>query len=385
MRYYVYILLDDNCEGNYDNEFCSIKYKPFYVGKGDCFSKNKTKRHLVHYKETQKKIKKISNNHKFNKIKKLQEQGFTPNFIIAYENDDEKKVLDVECKLINFYGKEKNGGILTNISDGGIGGNLFFFVEGLREKLNKINSDKWSGSKNPNYKRKKEDTYSHKYKKENGFHWNSGKKMSIEHKNILKKTRYENLPVIEMICPNTYNAVDEGKTLDLIKKYNLKPNVLYRCLNKGGQHKGYYWKYKNKDLVLSKSKRDDYVKPKTKRRNKKIFYKKNVNDLEEAVFNNMIEASEIIGYNKEVIRRKCKCNNTVNDIFRYENKEYIFNIKKSKNKKIKSVDESGNEKIYKSATEAAISINGNASAIIAVCKGKRKKHRNLKFKYIKND
>lgn len=381
MRYYVYILLDDTEEGNYDNEFCTVKYKPFYVGKGDYFSKNKTKRHLTHYKET----KKTTNNHKFNKIKKLQEQGFEPNFVIAYESDDEKKVLEVECKLINFYGKEKNGGILTNVTDGGVGGNLFNFVDGLREKLNKMNSERWSGSNNPNYKRKKEDTFSYKYKKENGFHWNNGRKMSPEHKNILKKIRHENLPIVEMICPNNYNIIDKGKTLDLIKKYDLKPCGFYNSLKNGGKYRGYYWKYQNKDLVLSKSKRDGYVKPKNKPRNKKIFFKKNISDLEEIFFKNSKEASEFTGYNKEVIRRKCNCNNTINNIFRYENKEYIFDIKNNKKKKIKSIDNNGNEKIYESVTEAAISIEGNASAIIAVCKGKRKKYRNLKFKYIKND
>lgn len=41
MRYYVYILVDDTCKGDYHNEYCDIEYKPFYVGKGDSMSKNK--------------------------------------------------------------------------------------------------------------------------------------------------------------------------------------------------------------------------------------------------------------------------------------------------------------------------------------------------------
>jgi hypothetical protein len=66
----------------------------------------------------------------------------------------------------------------------------------------------------------------------------------------------------------------------------------------------------------------------------------------------------------------------------YENNEYNFEIKKGKKIKIKSVDEFGNEIIYDSVTDAAESINGNPSTIIQVCKGKRKKHRNLTFKYV---
>ena len=59
MRYYVYLLLDDTEKGCYDNEFCSIEFKPFYVGKGDFLSKNKIERHLIHYHEVKRNIKKI--------------------------------------------------------------------------------------------------------------------------------------------------------------------------------------------------------------------------------------------------------------------------------------------------------------------------------------
>jgi hypothetical protein len=382
MRYYVYILLDDMVKGHYDNEYCSVNFKPFYVGKGDSLSKNKNKRHLAHYKEVSKNYKKITNPHKFNKIKKLQESGFEPNFIIVYQDNDEKKVLEVESRLIKFYGKVKDGGILTNISDGGVGGNLFDKVDGLREKINKISSIRWSGENNPNFKRNKEETYSFKFKKENGYHWNSGRKMSNKHKLMLKKCRYERLLVVEMICPKTYEVVDKIKTLDAIKKYNLSPSGLTRAIKHGGKHKGFYWKYENKELVLSKSKRIGYVKPRIKYKSKKIYFKKNINDINEIIFDNIHEASINTGFHKEVIRRKCKNNNTTENIFRYENDEFKFDIKKGKKIKIMVIDEYGNEVIYESATDAAKYIDGNVSSIIQVCKGKRKKHRNLKFKYI---
>ena len=382
MRYYVYILLDDMIKGRYDNEYCSVEYQPFYVGKGDSKSKNKTERHLTHYKETKQNLTKIVNPHKFNKIKKLQENGFEHNFLIIYESDNEQDVLNVEKNLINFYGKEKDGGMLTNISDGGIGGNLFKDVEGLREKLNSINSKRWEGNKNPNFGKNKEETFSYKYKLEHGKHWNFGKKMSKEHKETLKKVRYDKLPIVEMVCPNTLIVLDKLKTIDAIVKYNLRPFCFYRCLNKGGKHKGYYWKYENKELVFSTSKKNDYTKPKKKYQLKKVYFKKNINDNEEILFNSINEASEKTKFNKEVIRRKCIVNNTNNNIFRYENNEYNFEIKKGKKIKIKSVDEFGNGIIYDSVTDAAEAINGNPSAITQVCKGKRKKHRNLTFKYV---
>lgn len=382
MRYYVYLLLDGMNEGEYDNEFCNVNYKPFYVGKGDSLSKNKTARHLTHYNETKRRLTKITNPHKYNTIKKLQKNGFKPNFMIVCSDDDEKKILEIESKLIKFYGKVKDGGLLTNISDGGVGGNLFLCVDGLREKLNELGSQRWVGENNPNYNRNKENTYSHKFKKEMGYHWNTGKKISDEQKIKTKKTKYEKLPVVEMICPDTYKVIDSGKTIDIIKKYNLNPVLFYKSLNEGGKHKNVFWKYQKKDLVLSKSRRDGYVKPKIKCKEKKVYFKNSLNDIDEMVFNNVNEASEKTNFCEEVIRRKCRSNNTYDKIFRYENKEYKFNVKNGRKTKIMSIDGDDNEKIYESVTDAAKDINGNASLIVAICKGKRKTHKKLKFKYI---
>lgn len=383
MRYYVYILLDNRYKGNYDNEYCSVEYRPFYVGKGDSLSKNKKDRHLVHYDEVNR-IKKICNPHKFNKIKKLLDEGYNPKFVVAYKDDDEQKVLEVESKLITFYGKAKDGGYLTNIADGGKGGNLFQFVEGLREKLNKINSEKWSGKNNPNYAKNKEETFSHNYKKIHGKHWNYGKLLTEEHKFKLKEIRYNNLPIVEMICPIGFNVVDKLKTVDAIKKYKLNPVLFYRSLNEGGIHKKFYWKYEDKDLVLPKTKRIDYIKPERKPKEcKKVFFKENIDDEIEICFSSIEEASQKTGFCEEVIRRKCRANNFTFQIFRYENKDYLFDIKEGKKRKVMSIDDFGYENIYESATDAAKNIKGaNISTIIAVCKGKRKKHKNLIFKYI---
>jgi len=388
MRYYVYLLLDNTIEGCYDNEFCKVQYKPFYVGKADSLSKNKKERHLVHYEELNKKIKKITNPHKYNTIKKLQSLGFKPNFTIAYRDDDEKKVLEIEAKLIEFYGKSKNGGILTNISDGWIGGNIMKHIDGLQERLNKINSERWSGENNPNYGRKKEETYSHKYKKEYGNHWNKGKTMTEDNKKLLKERIYQKTAIVEMICPKTFEIVDTLKSVDAIKKYNLNKSALNRSLNKGGIHKDFFWKYQGKELILSKSKKSNYIKPNRsniKKKIKKIFFKKHKDDNIEISFENTYEASKATGFNKEVVRRKCLENNTKENVFRYEDSEYVFDIKNGKKIKICSINDNGEIQIFESISEAAKTFNANPSAIVAVCKGKRNKHRNLIFKYIYHD
>ena len=135
------------------------------------------------------------------------------------------------------------------------------------------------------------------------------------------------------------------------------------------------------NLGCGNKKIEGYIKPKVEYKKKRVFFKKNLNDIDEIVFDNLYDAAKKTGFCKEVVRRKCKINNSYDNIFRYEDGEYNFNVKNGGKIKIISTDENGNEKIYESATDAAKDINGNVSTIIAVCKGKRKKHKKLTFKY----
>jgi len=388
MRYYVYILLDDREKGRYDNKYFPVNFKPFYVGKGDFLCKNKSERHLIHYTNVKNNRYKKSNPHKFNVIKKLQEKGFNPNFVIVYRNDDEKKVLEIEMELIKFYGKFKEGGVLTNITDGGTGGNIFKYVEGLRERLDKIASKRWAGKNNPNYGKPKEETYSRRFKIENGYHWNSGRKrkMPEDEKKARNDTRYKKSLIVEMLCPESLEVIDSLKRMDAIIKYNLSSTGLSKSIYKGGKYKGYYWKFLGKELVLSESKKPGYTKrkwikrPKDLSNLKKVYYKKNILDKEEILFGNIYEASKYTGFCHVSVKRKCKRNNKDIHIFRYEDEEYKFNVKKGRKLKVMSIDELGNEIVYESITEASILIGGNPSAITQVCKGTRKRHRKLKFK-----
>jgi hypothetical protein len=399
MRYYIYILLDDRIQGDYSNSYSEINYKPFYVGKGDFKSKNKQKRHLIHYKSVilQNKISK-QNPHKSNTIKKLIDLGFNPNFKIIFETNDENEAFNVEKEMINYYGTHINGGILTNMSSGGSGGDTFSNnpnKELIREKhrLNAI------GSNNPMYALKLEDRPSHKAKL-NGNHWNKGRKISEETRNKFKENgKLRIKKEIVVINSKTLEEIDILTIHNLITKYNIKTkSLVYRCIKYGGSINGYFFRYVDGDLVLTKTNRPDYKKPiddspigfkKTKngliRISKLVYYKENVDSENEIVFNNVFDASEATGFNPTVIRRKCKNNNQHTHIFRWENKDYTFDIKNCRNKKrVKRIDNKGNEIEFDSLKSAAEYMDGKITSVLAVCKGRNKTYRGFKFEYINN-
>lgn len=399
MRYYVYILLDDRVEGDYSNNYSKINYKPFYVGKGDYEAKHGNKRHLMHYSDTISENKSSKNNlYKTNIIKKLINLGFKPNFSIIFETDNEEEAFKVEIELINYYGRFLDGGILTNISIGGSGGDTFTNnprKEEIREKhrLNAI------GSNNPMYGLKLEDRPSHKAKL-NGNHWNKGKKFTKERIDNMKenfKSRVKRL--IVMIDSKTLEEIDILNINDILNKYEFKTkSLIYRCIKYGGTYKGYYFRYNDSELVYSKTKRSDYKKPtdysprgfKTTKNgiiriSKLVYYKKDIDSNIELVFNNVFEASEQIGLNPTVIRRKCKNNNSFVDIFRWENEEYTFDIKKGNNqRKVRRIDNNGDIIEFDSLKSAAEYIDGKITSVLAVCKGRNKTYKGFKFEYINN-
>jgi len=115
---------------------------------------------------------------------------------------------------------------------------------------------------------------------------------------------------------------------------------------------------------------------------KAVCYKKSINDLNEIVFDDVNEASEFIGLNVTVIRRKCKNNNTHDNIFRWDNKDYTFNVKIGNNKKgVIRINKDGSETEFESLKEAAESIGGKTTSVLAVCKGRNKTYKGLVYKY----
>jgi hypothetical protein len=395
MRYYIYVLLDSRFEGNYDNRICEIGFKPFYIGKGDNDCKNGSVRYMQHYKyvlsenEEQKK----SNPYKFNLIKKLFSLGYEPNFKIIFESDSEEEVFNLEKELISFYKRNIEGGILVNIADGGFGGDTFTNnpkKEEIREK-HRLNA---LGSNNKMYGLDLEKRPSH-IAKINGNHWNKGKVMTIETKEKIKKSKMKNLFKVIVVDILTLEEIETLTTKEAIEKYNLNTSGFYRSLNRGGAHKGYYWKYENMELVMSTSKNPNYIKPKREKGyaikdgntiyvTKKVYYKKNIDDDKEVEFSLGIEEAALyFNLCTETIRRKCRLNNSNENIFRYENKDYIFDVKKGVKRKIRMIK--GDEIFeFESITQAAEEIDGKITSILAVCKGRNKTYRGLKFEYVEN-
>jgi hypothetical protein len=397
MRYYVYILLDDRVEGNYSNNYSKISYKPFYVGKGDYEAKNKNQRHLTHYSDTILNNKRSkSNPHKTNIIKKLIILGFKPNFSIVFETDNEENAFRVEKELINYYGRYSDSGILTNIVIGGSGGDTFSNnprKEEIREK-HKFNT---IGVNNPMYGRPLINNPSY-LSKLNGVHWNKGRKASKETINKMKENaKIRPMNKIVVIDAKTLEEIDILNIIDLIKKYNIKTkSLVYRCILYGGSYNGYFFKYLNTELVLVKTKRPDYVKPvndspKGFKKNenglvritKGVYYKECISSENEFFFNNVFDASEATGFNSTVIRRKCKNNNQKTKIFRWEDKDYTFDIKIGNNqRKVKRIDKDDNELVFDSLKLAAEYIDGKITSVLAVCKGRNKTYKGFKFEYV---
>lgn len=113
-------------------------FQPFYVGKG---RKNRMFHHL--------REKSSKNIHKFNTIKQIKNiTNQNPPIEIYSKNLTNKEACFLEEELIGFYGRvDKGTGILTNMTDGGEGGNGILWSE----EMKRIASEKNIGSNNPNF------------------------------------------------------------------------------------------------------------------------------------------------------------------------------------------------------------------------------------------
>jgi hypothetical protein len=126
--YFIYGLLDPFEECYIDTEFFNFSFKPFYIGRGR--RRNRPMSHIKEAKYTEK------NSHKLNKIRSIINNGAEP-FIVIIKSDITKEEADlIERKLIKDMGKRKEGGILTNLADGGEGG-----IGGITTKGKKLSSD----------------------------------------------------------------------------------------------------------------------------------------------------------------------------------------------------------------------------------------------------
>jgi len=385
--------------GDYSNNYSEINYKPFYIGKGDYNAKNNRKRHLTHYIDALKdnRSNKI-NPHKTNTIKKLIELDFKPNFKVIFETDNEDEAFKVEKELISYYGRVTDGGLLTNIAIGGTGGDTFT-NNPKKEEIREKHSKNTKGSKNPMYGRGISNHPSH-IAKLNKKHWNKGIKRGKSTKMKMSESQSKRpKKEIVIIDPKTLEELDVLTINDLILKYQtLNKGSVYRCIKHGGSHRGFLFKYLGEELVLTKSRREDYIKPvdnspkgyrTTKdghiiKVSKTVFHKDSIDSDVELKFKDVNEASQNTGFNPTVIRRKCKINNSYDKIFRWEGEEYSFNVKLGNNRKpVIRTDKNGEQLEFDSLKSAADFMGGKITSVLAVCKGRNKTYKGYKFEYKK--
>jgi hypothetical protein len=99
-HHYVYALMDPRSQ------------KVFYIGKGVRY------RAWVHLREN------VRTNHNpflYRRIESIRRDGFEPEVRILCRHDTHESAISQEIELIALYGKASQGGILTNLTDGGQG------------------------------------------------------------------------------------------------------------------------------------------------------------------------------------------------------------------------------------------------------------------------
>jgi hypothetical protein len=112
-RFYIYALLDPRKPGRYEYGDICFLYEPFYIGKGT------ERRCYDHFKPSQ--IKKCKNPHLCRKISKIQKNNQKIIILKIKTLLTETQSFQLEIEFINLIGKTNDGGILTNIYDGGYG------------------------------------------------------------------------------------------------------------------------------------------------------------------------------------------------------------------------------------------------------------------------
>lgn len=247
-EYYVYIYLNQLKPGKWEYNGRIFNYKPFYVGKG------KNKRDKSHLSPCNLKKTTIKNN----TIKKiLKTTGEAPIHLRLYENLSNDEAIKIEGDIISFFGRVNNGGILTNMTDGGEGINNFadknIKKEWARKKVYQYDLNgnfirEWSSISSVNVGCKQPTNISTSIKK-NGTWCNSiwlyNKEENVKPriKNQMKIT-YKNIKQIDKLTGEIIKVFDNA--LEIEKELKLRHgarNKIYECLNnKLKTAYGYKWK-----------------------------------------------------------------------------------------------------------------------------------------------
>jgi hypothetical protein len=219
---------------------------PFYVGKGNC----KGFRIEAHVREAL--SNKHKNKYKVNIIRKIFEAGEQIDYEIVFTND-EKVAFDKEMELISFFGIKNQGGVLSNMSDGGEGncGNI------MSDTSKKLISKALVGIKRSE-ETKKKISNSRKGKSSRLIGWHHSddakKKMSDARKgksngregtHLSEETRKK----ISLSCKGKIRSEEYRKKMSEIKKGHPTSDETKKKLsisNVGKKHKSFSEEAKNK-------------------------------------------------------------------------------------------------------------------------------------------
>jgi hypothetical protein len=229
-EYYVYELWDP------------IKNEPFYVGKGRY--RKRYYRCLTHIKEAVGAVRhKGKNNHKYNRINKIFDQGGEPLIKIVFETNNESEAFKKEIELIKLYGRrDLKTGSLTNLTAGGEGGSGHKATIEQRQKM----CERLKGSGNPMYGRKHTAEAIHAMSVARKAQ--KPTKHSQEWKDYLKThckqlSEYNIQPVYQIdLKGNVLNNFPSMKRAGELLGFNTYRNISYCCKNKHHTCMGFYWR-----------------------------------------------------------------------------------------------------------------------------------------------
>lgn len=128
--FYVYALLDPRRPGRYSyGNNLTFEFEPFYIGKG------KGSRDRSHFRlgNIRRDSSRIKSPYKTNKILRILDSGMSPIIKRIKANVDEKTAFRFELKAIELIGRKKQGGPLTNATNGGEG--ISGYVMSVEAKL----------------------------------------------------------------------------------------------------------------------------------------------------------------------------------------------------------------------------------------------------------
>jgi hypothetical protein len=233
--YYIYVYLDPRRPGKYEYTNYSFEYEPFYIGKG------KDDRIYGHLKEV--KNKKHRNLAKCNKINAILRVGKLPIILKIESNLNNDEANKKEKLLVKIIGRlNEKSGPLTNITEGGDGGDTFTnnpHKELIRQKM----SVRSSGKRNPMYgKHHSQKTIlqiskNRKGKRKGVPPWNLGIPASEEtRKKLSKLNKFEKnyrAKKFKLISPNGDIFEVCGKLAFFCKEHNLAHSFMRYSINKG--------------------------------------------------------------------------------------------------------------------------------------------------------